>query len=522
MLSAVGTVRRCRAAVYAVCGGVKEVDRAFECLEALMLSERRESYYWGVMLDHAPGALYRTFGDREMEERARTRFSELCRKYKSCGFFCLLRSRRYGKDRVFRCENGLSGALRMLAGGRDEGFDLRLSTGDRVERSDRMLVLSIGNRDMPPIAPGTLSCSEGNAGAVMIPFPGQSGMDARRGFRRVLEGASTGNYRVFGWFPLICSPKTKTIMHRLTAPFFEMRRISVGAMEGVSRVGRGEVWLREWESERAGDRNSNSPRFGVDIGLAARLAASCFKHDDGTAVERYVIRSERRADIEAWSLIAGMSLYALGEIDAVILRDLMEKSRKALTIDGAPCDAFNPGLVRIALLISSLWADAMEVYDGGFANISESFGEAAEYMRVEYESGRRLLRAPFSPSEMLVYRCENVTNNGVFRGFAALRRLSDCFLYVLFGSEDEKRKLLRELLSSGFGSYGICAENGAFYSGNALLVALCAELKTRCFSRALASVPELLACRSIGALLPEAKMSRTFFSDGFKLFFGEF
>ena len=138
-----GKFRRYRAAVYGVCGSASEVDSAFDRLIETMLSDRREDYFWGVMLDHAPSPLFRTFGDGEIEARVRKRFDELCRRYPSCGFFCLLRGRRYfgkGGNRYFRCEGGLYGAIRMLASGREEGFSLRLSTGDTVEHGDRIFI----------------------------------------------------------------------------------------------------------------------------------------------------------------------------------------------------------------------------------------------------------------------------------------------------------------------------------------------------------------------------------------------
>ena len=77
-------IRRFRAAVYAVCGGIADVDRAFDRLILLMLSEKREAYFWGVMLDHSPSPLFRAFGDREIETRLKERFERICYEYPQC------------------------------------------------------------------------------------------------------------------------------------------------------------------------------------------------------------------------------------------------------------------------------------------------------------------------------------------------------------------------------------------------------------------------------------------------------
>ena len=85
VMSERGRYRKYRVAVYAVCGSAYEVEIAFDRLIETMLSDRREDYFWGVMLDHAPSPLFRTFGDGEIEGRVRKRFDELCRDYPQCG-----------------------------------------------------------------------------------------------------------------------------------------------------------------------------------------------------------------------------------------------------------------------------------------------------------------------------------------------------------------------------------------------------------------------------------------------------
>ena len=98
-------VRRYRVAVYSQCGSFRDVDVAFDALTEAMLSDRREDYLWGVLLDYAPSPLFRTFGDYETEERVRDRFSEICSLYPECGFFAILRGRRYCGNGGFRCQD---------------------------------------------------------------------------------------------------------------------------------------------------------------------------------------------------------------------------------------------------------------------------------------------------------------------------------------------------------------------------------------------------------------------------------
>ena len=78
-------VRRYRAAVYMQCASERDVDRGFDLLIEMMLSDRREDYLWGVLMDLAPSSLFRTFGDYEIEARVRYRFDRLCAEYGECG-----------------------------------------------------------------------------------------------------------------------------------------------------------------------------------------------------------------------------------------------------------------------------------------------------------------------------------------------------------------------------------------------------------------------------------------------------
>ncbi|MBR2460700.1 MAG: hypothetical protein IKB34_05685 [Clostridia bacterium] len=488
-IRAEGAIRRYRAAIYAVCDGVSEVDRAFDMLVSLMLSERRESYLWGVMLDHAPASLFRTFGDREIEDRVRMRFDELRSSYPECGFFCFLRGRRYGKDRVFRCENGLPGALRMLAGGRDEGFSLRLSTGDRVEHSDRMFVCGTESIAVLRMLPGTVTSSGALGDAVSVTVGHSPAMAARWAYRGQVYGDFSRNCRVCGWLPLVSPLSAKAEIYRIYLG--NSRRAPAKRSRSVGRV-----------NDRIAEQ------------CAAEAFLKCFtaeslrgRTERGTLlckeVKQYTAEGETMADVTSWKLIGGISLYCLGRIDAVNLEKIMTECISALESACPEERSENPGFVRIALLIGASFADGMEIYDSEFCRISVKLGEMAEYIRREYEFGRRVLRSPFSPSEMLAFRCEDTLMREVFRGFAALRRLSDCFLYLLSDSDERKIRLRRLLVCRGFGKTGLSAADGTFFSGNALLLALCAEFEGKTFSRMAGSVPEITACRCVIGMLPE-------------------
>ena len=462
--------RRYRVAVYAVCRSAREVDTAFDKLIELMLSERRESYLWGVMLDHAPSPLFRTFGDREIEERVRWRFTELCKRYPECGFFATLRGRRYSSDRCFRCENGLRGALLMLASGRDEGFSLRLTTGDTLERSDRMFVYGVAVGKETRLVPGVITSSSMREGAVCIPVGRANAFSAKREFIRSLRKDFAENYRVCGWFPLVPPRHLKTEVYRMMC-------------ENVARGG--------------ARRGKNA----LGIELAARCASNAvLALDNGVA--RYVCQAERDVDALVWEAIGVISLYSLHMLDASELGRSLEAFSLAVDCELLGTEAFNPGMLRIVLLLGAELAELMGVYGDAYIILSKRMVRQAEALRVNYESGARILKSPYSPSEMLAFRCEKTLMNEKFRGFTTLRRASDAFLYLFCREEDVKRELMRLLLSHGVGRNGIMAVDGAFFSGNALLLAVCAELREGVFSRLAFRIPEISSCSRIPEMLP--------------------
>ena len=50
--------RRYRAAVYAQCTSAREADSVFDRLTEMMLSEKRENYQWGALIDLSPSSLF--------------------------------------------------------------------------------------------------------------------------------------------------------------------------------------------------------------------------------------------------------------------------------------------------------------------------------------------------------------------------------------------------------------------------------------------------------------------------------
>ena len=90
------------------------VERIFEHLRALYLTNYSAQYVWGVIIDLPDSELYRMAGDSLIEDRARECLLEI--KKECVGqFFCGVRQRRREYEGYrFSCENGARGALEAL------------------------------------------------------------------------------------------------------------------------------------------------------------------------------------------------------------------------------------------------------------------------------------------------------------------------------------------------------------------------------------------------------------------------
>lgn len=483
----VGAVRkrRYRAAVYSVCGGLKDVDRAFDALISLMLSERREDHYWGVMLDHAPSPLFRAFGDGEIEARIKKRFSELCESYPFCGFFCILRGRRYGAGRVFMCENGLGGALRLLAGGRGEGAALRLNTGDTVEHSERVFVYCLGREDGISFFPGTVSDSACIEGAVAFISEGDRGFAAKRRFLKSVNGNISENYHVCGWFPLVFSQRCEISEYRreIRYPY-----ISGRVKKSFSDTERGRHSVA-WE--------------GMETAIiCAEKGCGVFeRNSDGATL--YAESAESEADILAWRSIASIALYSLGRLDSDIFIAFAEDCVRRIGELFCRYDICSPGYIRISLLFIAAFCRELCIYQERAFIAADAATALAEKMRIAYESGESKLRTPLAPCEALAFRCFSERGTAVFRGFTALNRLCDCFLYLVVGDERAINGMGKDLFFRGFGRCGIMAAGGAHMTANCLALAFIAEKRLGTFSKAFRSEPELFSVSPVVNALPE-------------------
>ncbi len=467
-----GRVRRYRAAVYMQCASERDVDHAFDLLTEMMLSDRREDYLWGVLMDLAPSSLFRTFGDYEIEERVRYRFARLCEEYVDCGFFAILRGRRYGGRNGFRCEGGIYGAIKVLAGGSGEGCSLRLCTVDTVKRSDRVFIWDAQGSIGVPFFPCDITRSSYLKGTVILSADDVFCFGVRRRLVRSLYGGNAGNYRVIGW---------------ITFPLIPSERVSIYG-----------VYTPE---KRSCIRSAHS-RSGCRIYELAVEHAGCgfvAMAESRDGFER--IRSEGGDSISA-ALLAYVALGELGTIDAVNLCKILSRAAEALSNEPSGASDGAKGFLRLALLVSSAFCDGMGGYGEEFYSISAKLKNYAERLRLEWDSGQIESDTPFLPCETLVFRRIGGRKMGFFMGFTAPKRLCDRFLYLFSGDGARQERMIVELLSCGFGECGIEARDGDSFILNALLIALCAERQRGIFSRILVRVPELRACRSFFSALP--------------------
>ena len=465
-------VRRYRAAVYMQCASERDVDRGFDLLIEMMLSDRREDYLWGVLMDLAPSSLFRTFGDYEIEARVRYRFDRLCSEYADCGFFAILRGRRYGGRNGFRCEGGIYGALKVLAGGCGEGCSLRFCTNDAVKRSDRVFIWDARGSESVPFFPCDITRSSYLKGTVILSADGGLCFGVRRRLVKSINGENAGSYRVIGWLSFPFEPTDAVSAYGIYTP---EKRIFTGVVRS-----------------RSGGRI-----YELAVEHAGRFFAIMVESGEGFAR----MRSEGIDRISA-ALIAYVALGELGLIDAVNLRKILSCVAEALPEEHNGALGGSMGFLRLALLISSAFCDGMGSYGEEFYAISAKLKNYAERLRLEWESGRIESDTPFLPCETLVFRRLGVRKKGVFMGFTAANRLCDRFLYLFSGDAIRQERMIVELLSCGFGEYGIEARNEDSLILNALLIALCAERQRGVFSKIFVRIPEFRACRCFFTALP--------------------
>ena len=107
-------------------GKNEPVERIFERLYAMYLTNYREDYAYFALIDLPDGDYYRISGDMEIEDRVRHCYAMLERVHAN-RFFCAVRQRRIGYDeRRFSCERGVAGAIetlwRFIKGGKNEVY----------------------------------------------------------------------------------------------------------------------------------------------------------------------------------------------------------------------------------------------------------------------------------------------------------------------------------------------------------------------------------------------------------------
>lgn len=126
----------------AVCAYGKQgtVERVFERLFTMYLSNYSGAYYYGAVIDLPDSVCYRAPDDGAREEMAR-KCVEYLNKRCEGRFFCVMRQRRYVSMRngyLYTCEGGAQGALksvwRYLGGRKNELFPVYGCVPTEVER----------------------------------------------------------------------------------------------------------------------------------------------------------------------------------------------------------------------------------------------------------------------------------------------------------------------------------------------------------------------------------------------------
>lgn len=464
--------RRYRAAIYAQCASARDVSSAFDRLTEMMLSEKREDYKWGALIDLAPSSLFRTFGDREIEDCVKKRFTQLCETYPECGFFCLLRSRRYGKNGNFRCEGGIYGALRSLLSGKDDGCTLRMCTDDKVAQSDRVFLYSMGVRDPYPLLPGDITRASFTDGTVVITDSRTSEARLKRRLLRAVEGKKRGIYRVIAWVTFPLSQKTKLSAYRIPSPSAPSETKSASIPQnGISALSCTSSYfkdlLTEWESKK-----TELPPLHTEADLCAAAMTAYISHCD-------------------------LGIYGASELKSALVF-LIRKVRSSIPLS-AP---HSPGFLRLSLLLSSAFCDGMGQHGEEFYALAFAMRAIAEEIRVKYESSPTLLTDAPSCCETLAFRTEQDHTETISRRFTAPNGVCDCFLYLFTQSNKQQSQIYSALLTKGFSPNGIISPKGSRPFMNSLLASLYAQMKNGLFSRLSALIPELRGCTSFFRSLP--------------------
>ncbi len=489
--------RRGYAAVYAVCANIADVDEAFRKILSLAYTEDRERYVWGVLLDLSPSLIFRACGDAAIEERVRRCYSELEAKLPTCDCFALLRGRRYGVDRVYRCENGLFGALAALSrlGCRSEDgwgeFTLSLGIfspeGDVWRCGERIFVLQTDGY-MKNAPPGTLErASELDGTVAMVPCRmGSVGRKLqRRGKTRRKPHVTTERlYRGDGWF-----------------------------IPGVE-VADGDIRLFLYDAfvnSRADTRSSARGYFGYTVPSfgAERTAGdslfrcveaclcSAFGFDmrEGEAKRRisglWLGADECRCTAIGELMLSATAIYELGRFETLTLCDIYD----ALCAEAEYClvlgnEMSSPAFLRFALLICAAEAERLGVDTGVMYLVSGRLARIAELLRRRYESGAHRTRGDGGFHMKVTER----TGGGLKSGADAvyLHYLALCAECVPLA---RKRELLLTLCGGEnmLTSDGIARGGRCWLRDNSLAVCAAAEIKNRTFSRGIAASGELSA-----------------------------
>lgn len=476
--------RRC-AAVYAVCRSAADIDRALGRILSLAYTESRERYVWGLLLDLSPSLIFRACGDAVIEERVRRCFLELEAALSTCACFALLRGRRYGIDRVYRCEGGLRGALsalsRLTSRSEDDVSEFTLSLGafsdpicDGISCESIFILQTAEYADNA--LPGTVSRSaELGTKVAVLPRRATAFSHARhkrRGNSRgIAEKTADRLYECDGWFTL-----------------------------GDDRDG-GDARIYHYASsaERRGyprprgDRRRNG-KMALHTSERAECAAECV---DGCLCAAFGLdmgeREAKRRISELWLgedecrctavgelLLSATAIYALGRLELSALRNVYD----ALCDELETCFVLGtriaaPAFLRLALLICASEAEALGVDMSVMYLVCGRLKRLAELLRRRCEDGRCAV------SEQQLHLC-------TAEGTVCLHYLALCSAHV---SKESKRELLAMLC----GGRSLLTRDGITRGGKAWLCDAClavcaaAEVRTSVFSRRFTASSELSA-----------------------------
>lgn len=507
--------RHC-ALVYAVCGSVTDVDSAFDKLLMLIFSEKRERYFFGVLLDLAPAVVFRACGDGNIEERIKRRFEGLCDRVGRNGIFAFLRGRRYGIDRVYSCEGELRGALTelysVLCGRDDDAFILKLGgfceraendinavnrkwvesneKDDRAVITDKVFVLRSDGRFENFFTETAFRFEKECSEIIFLPSSEKKhlfgeGYSSSRGRSKGRGDKSTSE----GWLYFFQNAGANTEYIRTD----ELENIIFRGI-AASKPKKSNKRAKFKKSIFASRRFNGLPEQNELDACIACVLNSLGIGGSGAEAREKIMRLSVRGEECSGAVIGELLLvftaaFEFGRIDAFELCRLYDGVCDELEYLLTVGNCFSAyGFMRLALLLCASESERLGTMESCMYIACTRFKRAAELLRYKYERGDRNDKT-LGACELAVFRCADILENNI--GITVSFDFLDLFLLACASNEtDEKRRKLLEVFNElNIDLSGIEINDTLFE--NSLAVCIASELRNNTFSRLFAASDEL-------------------------------